>query len=214
MIKAILFDLDGVLVDSETYDQQITADFIHENNYKTDPSVFRVWIGGSPEIDSWSIILPQVHPDDDPSTFRDKVNEYHRVRRERIFFPPLAFPDTVGAIRHFHELGYKMACCSSSEPWYIERALNQLEIIDCFNFVVSGRDLTHGKPHPQIYLLTREHLGIRKDEAVVIEDSPYGIKAGKNAGILTIARKDHKFGMDQSEADGFIDSLYEIEKYL
>ena len=214
MIKAIFFDLDGVIVDSETYDQQITADFINENNYKTDPAVFRVWIGGSPEIDSWSLILPQVHPDDDPATFREKVNEYHRVKRGQIYFPPLAFEDSAGAIRDYHEKGYKLACCSASEPWYIERALNQLEIRDCFDFVVSGRDLTHGKPDPQIYLLTLEHFGLQKEEAVIIEDSPYGIKAGKNSGILTIARRDHKFGMDQSEADGFIDTLFEIEKYL
>ena len=53
-----------------------------------------------------------------------------------------------------------------------------------------------------------------KNEVIIIEDSTFGIKAGRNAGIKTIARVDHNFGMDQSEADAFIDSLDEIENYL
>ena len=214
MIKGVFFDLDGVIVDSETYDQQITADFIRENGYKTDPRVFRIWIGGSPEIDSWSIIMSQVHPDDDIDTFKERMHEYHKVRRERLYFPPLVFPESVAVIRNLKDRGYKLACCSASEPWYIERALTQLDIKDCFDVVISGRDLSHGKPNPEIYLLTLERLGLKKDEAIIIEDSTYGIKAGRNAGIKTIARKDYKFGMNQSEADGFIDTLDEIENYL
>ena len=214
MTKAIFFDLDGVIVDSETYDQQIPADFIRENNYKTDPAAFLAWIGGSPEIDAWSIIGPQIHPDDGPEDFEERLMRYHAIKRARIYFPPLAYPDSVEAIRYLRNKGYLMACCSASEPWYIERALDQLEIRDCFDYVISGREITHGKPDPQIYLLTLDHFGLNRDEAVIIEDSPYGIKAGKNAGILTLARRDRKFGMDQSEADGFIDTFYEIENYI
>ena len=198
MIKGVFFDLDGVLVDSETYDQQITADCIRD----------------SPQFDAWSVIRSKMHPDDDPVFFEKTIEEYHREKRGQIYFPPLAFPDAVKEIRSLNERGYKMACCSASEPWYIERALQQLGIRDCFEVVISGRDIERAKPDPQIYLLALEALGLAKNEVIIIEDSTFGIKAGRNAGIKTIARVDHNFGMDQSEADAFIDSLDEIENYL
>ena len=214
MIKGVFFDLDGVLVDSETYDQQITADCIREYGFKTDPRVFRVWIGASPQFDAWSVIRSRMHPDDDPVFFEKTIEEYHREKRGQIYFPPLAFPDAVKEIRSLKDRGYKMACCSASEPWYIERALQQLGIRDCFEVVISGRDIERAKPDPQIYLLALDALKLEKEEVIIIEDSTFGIKAGRNSGIKTIARVDHNFGMDQSEADAFIDTLDEIENYL
>ena len=214
MIKGILFDLDGVIVNSEVYDQQIIESFIMENHYKTDPKIFRLWIGGSDDVDYWSIFKNLMHPDDDFEAFRMGLNEYHRKRKREIYFPPMAFPDSAFVIRQLRYRGLKLACCSSSAPWYIERALQQLQIRNCFDLVLSGYDFKHSKPDPEIYLLALKKLGLNKEEALVIEDSPYGIKAGNNAEIKVLARRDRQFDMDQSGADELIDDLYGIFEFL
>jgi len=70
------------------------------------------------------------------------------------------------------------------------------------------------KPNPEIYLKSAEALGLRTNECVVVEDSYYGIEAGKRAGMTVIAKRDTMFGTDQSKADYFIGSLSEIVPLL
>ena len=210
MIKAILFDLDGVLVDSEVYDQKINYDFVREKGYKTDPSIFRIWIGGNEKIDYWSILKDMMHPDDDYETFKREFEAFHKVKRWIVPFVEYMFPETQSVIRKLHEKGYKLACCSSSSPDYIDRALTDMEIKQYFDVIVSGHDFENSKPAPDIYLYARDRFGLVSEECLVVEDSPYGIAAGKNAEMTVVAKTDHVFGMDQSKADYFIDSLEEL----
>ncbi len=210
MIKAILFDLDGVLVNSEVYDQQINTDFIEEHGYKTDPAIFRIWIGGNEKTDYWSILKNMMHPDDDYETFREQFEAFHRVKRWVVPFVEYMFPETQPVIRELHEKGYKLACCSSSSPDYIDRALTDMEIKQYFDVIVSGHDFEHGKPAPDIYLYARDRFGLKSGECLVVEDSPIGITAGKQAEMTVVARRDHVFGMDQSAADYHVDSLEEL----
>jgi HAD superfamily hydrolase (TIGR01509 family) len=120
------------------------------------------------------------------------------------------FPETQPVIRELHEKGYKLACCSSSSPDYIDRALTDMEIKQYFDVIVSGHDFEHGKPAPDIYLYARDRFGLKSGECLVVEDSPIGIKAGKQAEMTVVARRDHVFGMDQSAADYHVDSLEEL----
>ena len=210
MIKAILFDLDGVLVNSELYDQQISADYIKEHNYKTDPTIFRIWIGGNPTIDYWSILKGMMHPDDDFESFKSGFEAYHYKRRRLVPFADLMFPETRDVIIKLHEQGYRLACCSSSSPAYIDKALTDMQIKEYFDVIVSGHDFTHSKPSPDIYLYTRDRFGLGSEECLVIEDSPLGIESGQNAGMPVVARTDRQFNMNQEGADYYIDSLEEL----
>ena len=83
-----------------------------------------------------------------------------------------------------------------------------------FDLIVSGFDFKRSKPDPEIYLTSAAKLNSAVEECLVVEDSPCGIKAGKNAGRLVAARNDHVFGFDQSEADFHFDTLEDLEKIL
>ena len=80
--------------------------------------------------------------------------------------------------------------------------------------VISDEDVKNPKPSPEIYLKAIERLGVNRDETLVIEDSSTGIKAGKNAGICTLARDSSRFFVDQSEADYIFDDLHEVFNIL
>ena len=97
---------------------------------------------------------------------------------------------------------------------YINKALIDCEIKEYFDVVLSGHDFTRSKPDPEIYLTAMKKLGLDNDECLVIEDSPYGIKAGKNAGMFVGCRRDYNFGLDQSESDYIFDDLSGIFSFL
>ena len=82
------------------------------------------------------------------------------------------------------------------------------------DFEISGEQLSHSKPFPDIYLKASEVLDVKPDECIVIEDSRIGIEAGKNANMFVIAYKDEKFKQDQSKASIAFSSMKEISDYI
>lgn len=211
MIKAVLFDLDGVLVDSETYDLKLTKDFIENNGYKTDYNIFKILIGAGTGKDWWTEeIMPRMHPDDDKEKFREEHRKDHQGKRMQMPFKDIVFTDTVSTLKQLKKMGLKLALCSSSRPEYIQKAVDDLDIRRYFDLIVSGHDFNRGKPFPDVYLYARDQFGLTSDDCVVVEDSTNGISAGKNALMRVIAKKDYNFGLDQSKADYFIDNLSEL----
>ena len=83
-----------------------------------------------------------------------------------------------------------------------------------FDYIISGESLKESKPNPEIYLKCLEHFNLSAKEAIVVEDSPYGIAAAKRAGLEVAAIKDYRFGMDQSLADYFIDNTDQIVQII
>ncbi len=214
MIKAVLFDLDGVITDSEVFDQQVSADFIRENHLKSDPAIFHVWIGANPQLNLWSEIVKKIDPADDPATFGQRLHEYHDKRFAALNFADIMFPEVKGVISDLRQRELKLACCSSSAPAYIDKALTECGLKDCFDLIVSGRDFKASKPAPDIYLYAAARFGLTSRQCLVIEDSRFGIASGKAAGMTVLARRDIHFGIDQSQADYLFDALGEIETFL
>lgn len=86
--------------------------------------------------------------------------------------------------------------------------------MDCFDLLATGDDFKRSKPAPDIYLYCLEKSGARAEECMVVEDSSYGIEAGKAAGLLVCARRDTFFHMDQSKAELLFDRLDELKMYF
>lgn len=105
---------------------------------------------------------------------------------------------------------YKIAVASSSPMKNIDEVLTETGLDSYFDVRVSGEDFANSKPDPEIYHYTREKLGLKAEECVAIEDSSYGIQAAVNAHLKVVAKKDDRFGFDQSLADYQVDTLKQV----
>lgn len=211
MIKAILFDMDGILYDSEG--------FYYDGNYEM---MVKLGYTGKKED-----LLRTIG-----KTIEGTIQDYyelldHKVALEKIAkemdfyyqehpisYKELAFPKIKEMIQELHQLGFKMACCSSSPLFQIKECLVDLEIDSYFTYIQSGEEIEHPKPNPEIYQLAMKHLGVQPDECIIYEDSDLGIASGKSAGGYVVARIDHRFGQSQKGADYYVQDIEELVQYI
>lgn len=208
-IKAVLFDLDGVLVNSEVVKHLVIKDFIDEKGYDIDHRLFFSLIGSHSSLNTWDEIFDQI--DDnivDQKTFLNEFALYSKSIIAGIDFGKYKMPYIEKVLELFKKSGIKLACASSSSIEYIYRLLDQCMIKEYFDVIVTGDDFSLSKPDPEIYLHCAGKLRVNPNECMVIEDSPYGIMAAKAAGMPVVAYKEDYFGLDQSQAD------YKISCYL
>ncbi|MEA5017599.1 MAG: HAD family phosphatase [Erysipelotrichaceae bacterium] len=208
-IKAVLFDLDGVLVNSEVVKHLVIKDFIEEKGYDIDHRLFFSLIGSHSSLNTWDEIFDQIDEHIvDQKTFLNEFAMYSKAIIASIDFGKYKMPYIEKVLELFKKSGIKLACASSSSIDYIYRLLDQCMIKEYFDVIVSGDDFSLSKPDPEIYLHCAYKLAVNSNECMVIEDSPYGIMAGKAAGMPVVAYKEEYFGLDQSKAD------YKISSYL
>lgn len=211
MIKAVIFDLDGVLINSEKYLIDLYEEFVKEHHLSLKREDFYIMIGGNRRMNHMQYVynlMPECKWN--AEEFERELRAYTAKAKEGFSFKSIVYPEVKDAIEKLHNDGYKIVCASSSNNEHINQALSDCEIIDYFDIIVSGLDFKESKPNPEIYNHCVERLGLDKSECVIVEDSPYGIKAANAAGIYVYVRRDTQFGMDQSGADCFIDNLNEM----
>ena len=208
MIKAILFDMDGILYDSEYYYMNGTIDQMRQYGYQGSEEAVYAIMGTTME-DTYRILYDLLDHRVPMETII-KGNERYFHEEHPINFKEIMFEGVPEVLRQLKEEGIRTAVCSSSPYDLIVESLKAMEIEDCFDFIESGENVPHAKPAPDIYLLAAEALGMAKEECIVYEDSALGIEAGKRAGIYTVARRDDRFHQDQSAADQKIDDIREL----
>lgn len=215
MIKGLFFDLDGVLIDSEYWHQQLNERCLKDLGCDDiDPRVFYALIGSGKGVDAWEKIYDGMPGKYRENNFKETFRKYKAKQFDYPPFKEVVFPEVSSALHDLKRQGYRMACCSSSRREYIEKALRDCAIDECFELIVTGHDFTQSKPNPEIYLTAMNRMGLSSHECMVIEDSPYGLEAGKNAGMVTVARRDDHFGLDQSRADYIVDSLSDLSDLI
>ena len=210
MIKAIIFDMDGVIFDSETMYINDLIRFFKQHDIEIQVSDCIPLIG----IDS-KLYYEQAYTmwnnKTDFLTFKKLLQDYfHSLNRN---YKAVVRPQIYSVLETLSK-HYKIALASSSRFYTINNALDQADLKKYFTLIVSGEQFKESKPNPEIYLHTIKELNVKKDEVIIIEDSPKGILAANRAGIKVLALKDDKFGLDQSQADIIIDELNDIIKLL
>ncbi|MCU0421076.1 MAG: beta-phosphoglucomutase [Cyclobacteriaceae bacterium] len=185
MIRACIFDLDGVIVDTAHYHflawqrlaQELGVPFSEEDNER---------LKGVSRMRSLEIILELGNLTLDMATkeelatkkngwFVDYVNA---IRPEEIF------PGVKELIHQIKSRGLKVGLASSSKN--AQRVIDLLQIESLFDAVVDGTMITHSKPHPEIFLLAAERLGLKPIECVVFEDAEAGVEAALAAGMRCV----------------------------
>jgi len=209
MIKAILFDMDGILFDSEKYYMLGTYTWLKELGFQGEIEDLFGVIGTTME-ETYQFFIELL---EDKYTYQEikNINENY-FNSHKMDYKNIMFDGVDTCLQHLSKEGYRLACCSSSPKDNIIESLTEMGIIDCFEVILSGEEFEQSKPNPEIYLKACEKLGVRTSEAIVYEDSNRGIMAGINAGIITIARKEERFNLDQTPANYIVENIQGLEE--
>ena len=207
-IKGIIFDFDGVITDSEVLYVDSVVAYLKGIGIDTVFSDVQHVIGQNMN-DIAACLIEQFHLNlSIPEVIEDSMNVYQKTFDYRRFMP---MDGLIEFLERCREKGIRMMIASSSDYDYLYSIMDHLQIRNYFEYVLSGADLHHSKPDPEIYNLAAEKMKISKDELLIIEDSVNGIKAGKASGIFTVGFKGSVIQQDTSQADKEVYSFKEIE---
>jgi HAD superfamily hydrolase (TIGR01509 family) len=182
--KAVIFDMDGVLADTEPIYMGITRDLFAHFGVTLPPEQLFSYVG-IPASRMWSEIRSRFE-------LRQPLSELIRLEKDRQLrdlTDRKQIPEIPGVRQLLGELtwmGTPMAVASSSSPEIVELILSKLAIRHLFAEAVSGRDVAQGKPAPDIFLKAAAALGVEPQNCIVIEDSPPGLAGAKRAGMVCI----------------------------
>lgn len=205
--KAVAFDMDGVLIDSEPVYLQHTVRMLEADYPQVTEKAMHPTVGmRSKEYRTFMAdLLCMREEDTEFDALLERINgechvDYHSIMR----------PEVPDVLQELQDMGVRIALASSSPISNIRQVLRECGITEYFDSVISGDAFARAKPDPEIYLRTFERLGVRPQECLVVEDSTYGVAAGAASGAYVAALKDMRFSFDQSPADVQIGSLAEI----
>lgn len=206
MDRAVIFDMDGVLVDSYAPHEESWLRAAREAGVEMTRAQFATTFGRT----SREIILHfwgEGLREEEMRAIDDHKEELYRALvRER--FPVM--DGAVELIDGLREAGFRLAVGSSGPPENIELSVGCLERADAFDAIVTGRDVRHGKPHPEVFQRAGERLGVAPARCAVIEDAVHGVTAANAAGMVSIALVGTTTRDALGEADLVVDSLREL----
>ena len=209
-IKAIIFDMDGVLINSEAFYMSENRRFLAAlGKTATEEDLYRVV--GTPLLTTQKMFHSYLS---DSYTFEEVAELSHKHwLTVKTNYKCLMNDGVVEVLSWLKKRNYKLAVASSSGIKHIQRVIEQCSLDNYFDVLLTGDMFKKSKPDPEIYLTAAKMLKAKPEQCIVIEDSVYGIEAGKRAGMKVIALKE-PFGHDQSLADIKIDGLLEIIDYV
>ena len=200
MIKTVIFDMDGVLIDSEPIHLETQHQLFELYGVQLLPGEYEAFIGRSSK-NMWQELIERFSL---PVTVEEVLDKdrslYHaRLHQETGLLPIEGVRDL---IEDLDANQMKLAIASSSSMESIELVLDLLRLSEFFTHRVSGADLQYSKPHPEIFQVTAEITNTRNQHCLVIEDSNHGVSAAKRAEMTCIGFQNPNSGnQDLSGAD-------------
>jgi HAD superfamily hydrolase (TIGR01509 family) len=204
MIEAVVFDMDGVLLDSEPLHHIVLNEVLAAEGKTLSFDEYRPYIGTTLEF-TWSDIIHRFRLDGAIDRYILRYDEgiLESYRRHSVIAP---------GVRRLLDLlaqrGLRRAVASSSRTSWVEAALETLGIRDDFELLVTGDMVTHSKPDPEIYLLAVARLGLDPHRCLAIEDSPKGVASARAAGMTVVGvRTEYTTHLSLDGAAVVLDSL-------
>jgi HAD superfamily hydrolase (TIGR01509 family) len=213
MIKAFIFDMDGVIIDSEPVHLMIEQKLCKEYGVNLTEEEHSTYIGTNSYY-MWDCIK-KIH------NLPQSIEELVEINRAAYFnhlksdknLAPIEQVDKL--IMDLHERGIKLALASSSPMNVIEAVVDAFKLRDYFHIMISGDEVENSKPEPDIFLCAADRLSVTPEECVVIEDSTNGVIAAKKAGMCCIGYKNlNSANQDISLADYVFDSFQLVRETI
>lgn len=210
MIQAILFDMDGTLIDSEKYYVEGTYTWMKRNGYQGSLEAIYAIIGTTMEK-TYQILgrLSQL----DRSKIAQLNSDYFNLENP-LDYAKIIFPEVKAVLKALKQDGLKLALCTSSGQKEVDKFIAQCGLENIFDAFFVKETIKNPKPNPEIYLKALAAFKLKISDVIVVEDSKEGISAAKNAQLYTLARKDYRYGIDQSASDEYIDNLNDLLRWM
>jgi mannitol-1-/sugar-/sorbitol-6-/2-deoxyglucose-6-phosphatase len=207
-IEAVVFDMDGVLVDSEPIWRAVEREVFAGVGIEVTEEDLKATMGVrvADVVDRWH----RRHPWDRPSR-RDVVERIVEGVSRAIERNGALNAGAERAVDHVAGLGLRLALASSSPMPLIRAVLSMGGLADRFDAVLSAEDEVHGKPDPAVYRSAARALGVAPDRCLAVEDSPNGVRAAKAAGMVVVAVTSDPLEDDPAVADLVLASLEEFD---
>ena len=212
-IDAIIFDMDGTLIDSMWIWSAIDQEYL-KKYHLTEPESFHEDMEGMSYTEVAQFFLdtfPQLN-----CSLEEIMDEWMDMAYDKYMHEVTLKEGVLSFICKMRQSGKKVGIATSNEKSLVNDTLDALKVRAQFDSVRSACEVAAGKPSPDVYLLVAEDLGVQPERCLVFEDVPMGIKAGKNAGMMVCAVED-VFSKQQNKkkrelADYYIQDYNDIEK--
>lgn len=210
-LKAIIFDCDGVLVDTEWYFINGLITYLKKKGFEVSIDDLSHYIG-VPLPGIVKMMINEFNLGD----VTDEINN-HVWENDMVMNRPNELVPMDGLIEFVdwaHRQGLKLAVGSASPRNYVHQVLNAFNILDKIDAYVTIDDVKQGKPAPDVYNSALLKLGVDKENTIIVEDSPIGIMAGKAAKVFVIGFKGSRIKQDTSGANLSVNSYEELKKLI
>lgn len=211
--KAIIFDMDGVIFDTERVYMNIWIDVYTKYGYKMNRDIYTSLIGR--DRDSIILILHDLYGKEFP--VKKIFEECDFKLKEAIDAGQVpAKPGALEILDYLKKQNYKLALATSASKNKLEMQLKIHNLKNIFDQIVCADDVTKSKPDPEIFLIAAQKLRVNPEECIVIEDSPAGIKAAHNANITSFHVEDLVKANEEIIKFSYIQfkSLVEVNNYI
>ncbi|MFB6115930.1 MAG: HAD family hydrolase [Candidatus Nanosalina sp.] len=202
VLQAVIFDMDGVLSDTQKLHAQAQSKILEEYNVEMPPEEITRRYAGKPP----GTLFREESPASDPmEAYGKKQNVlYELVEKEGV--EPIE-----GSQQLVRKLdgNYRLGVASSSEPDFIEKVVDSLGLSEYFEVIKSASEVSNGKPAPDVFLETADELGVHPEDCLVIEDGRSGMKGATEAGMVCIGLVDEP---EEYPAHKTVTSLSELNE--
>lgn len=211
-IKAVLFDMDGLMIDSEPLHLQAFNSVLEKyGKHLTEEENTKRYIG-TPDVDGARDMVIRFNL---PISAEELVLAKREKTKQLLRNNIVAQLGLMELLTELKKGGYKIAIASSSQLETIEIIVDELKVTSLIDASSSTGEVKRGKPAPDVYLLAAKKLGVEPLECLVLEDAPKGVQAGKAAGMKVFAiPSEYTKGEDFSLADKVLNSLDEVYREL
>jgi len=183
MIKALIFDFDGLIIDTEIPDYLSWAEIYTEYGAELHRDKWSSLVGGSGVFDPHQILEDHIGHELD----REELRTRRKLRCIELCEDQPILPGVIDMIQEASERKFHLGIASNSNGAWVNMHLKRLDLFDYFDMVVTRDQVTLGKPDPEMFMKSLDSFGISANEAIAFDDSHTGSLGAKRAGIYTIA---------------------------
>lgn len=209
MLKAVIFDMDGVLIDSEPVHLEAHRRLMEKLGLPFDKQYYMQFVGSTTD-NMWKVLKHDYNITLSNDELMKMSDEFIKEINGTEGYPVMKGASDM--IKRLSKAGLKLAIASSSGMERINYSINKLGVADKFDAIVSGLAVSHPKPAPDTFLEAAKRLGVSPEECVVVEDSVNGMKAAQNADMVCVMYENTSMGEQNSEyADYILQSFEDVD---